>query len=36
MVSWKAIIELKEKEEAGFINNFFNKKISDLKVKDIV
>ena len=36
MVSWKVIIELKEKEEAGFINNFFNKKISDLKIKDIV
>jgi hypothetical protein len=36
MVSWKAIIELKEKEEKGFILENFNKKISELKVADII
>ena len=36
MVSWKAIIELKEKEEEGFILSFFWENLSKLKVKDIV
>ena len=36
MVSWKAIIELKEKEEAGFILSFFWESLSKLKVKNIV
>jgi len=36
MVSWKAIIELKEKEYKGFSLNIFNKKISELKVPDII
>jgi hypothetical protein len=36
MVSWKAIIELKEKEEPNFIKNFFWENLSKLKVKNIV
>ena len=36
MISWKAIIELKEKEENWFIEDFFWEKLSKLKVKNIV
>ncbi|MDQ7009646.1 MAG: uracil-DNA glycosylase family protein [Candidatus Gracilibacteria bacterium] len=36
MVSWKSIIELKEKEEPHFIKNFFGEDLSKLKVKHIV
>ena len=36
MISWKAIIELKEKEENWFIEDYFWEKLSKLKVKNIV
>ena len=36
MVSWKAIIELKEIEKNWFIEEFFWEKLSKLKVKNIV